>query len=72
MLKNNDTTTYALKDGNAASGGLTTAGYPSAATDNAIQANIVAAGYRQVPPTFPVTGTPTRSPTSTVATSWTR
>ena len=101
MLKNNGTSTYALKDGNAAAGGLTTeyegplpdtggytpmhqegsvllgtggddsngsdgsffegvitAGYPSAATDNAIQANIVAAGYRQVPSSFPVTGTP--------------
>ena len=101
MLKNNGTTTYALKDGDAASGGLTTeyegplpdiggytpmhqegsvllgtggddsngsdgsflegvitAGYPSTATDNAIQANIVAAGYRQVPASFPVTGTP--------------
>jgi hypothetical protein len=100
MLKNNGTTTYALKDGNAASGGLTTqyegplpdiggytpmhqegsvllgtggddsngsdgsffegvitAGYPSTATDNAVQANIVAAGYHQVPPTFPVAGT---------------
>jgi hypothetical protein len=101
MLKNNGTTTYALKDGNATSGGLTTeyegplpdiggytpmhqegpvllgtggddsngsdgsffegvitAGYPSTATDNAIQANIVAAGYRQVPASFPATGTP--------------
>jgi hypothetical protein len=101
MLKDNGTTTYAIKDGNAASGALTTeyegplpniggytpmhqegsvllgtggddsngsdgsffegvmtAGYPSTATDNAIQANIVAAGYREVPATFPVTGTP--------------
>jgi hypothetical protein len=101
MLKNNGTTTYALEDGNAASGGLTTeyagplpdiggytpmhqegsvllgtggddsngsdgsffegvitAGYPSTTTDNAIQANIVAAGYRQAPSSFPVTGTP--------------
>jgi hypothetical protein len=101
MLKNNGTTTYALKDGNATSGGLTTeyegplpdiggytpvhqegsvllgtggddsngsdgsffegvitAGYPSTATDNAIQANIVAAGYSQVPSSFPATGTP--------------
>jgi non-reducing end alpha-L-arabinofuranosidase len=100
MLKNNGTTTYALKDGNADSGGLTTeydgplpgiggytpmhqegsvllgtggddsngsdgsffegvitAGYPSAATDDAVQANIVAAGYRQVPSSFPATGT---------------
>lgn len=101
MLKNNGTTTYALKDGNAASGELTTeyagplpdiggytpmhqegsvllgtggddsngsdgsffegvitAGYPSTATDNAVQANIVAAGYRQVPSSFPAAGTP--------------
>jgi hypothetical protein len=100
MLKNNGTTTYALKDGNADSGGLTTeydgplpgiggytpmhqegsvllgtggddsngsdgsffegvitAGYPSTATDDAVQANIVAAGYRQVPSSFPATGT---------------
>jgi hypothetical protein len=100
MLKNNGTTTYALEDGNADAGGLTTeyagplpdiggytpmhqegsvllgtggddsngsdgsffegvitAGYPSTATDNAIQANIVAAGYRQVPSSFPVAGT---------------
>jgi hypothetical protein len=99
MLKNNGTTTYALKDGNADSGGLTTeydgplpgiggytpmhqegsvllgtggddsngsdgsffegvitAGYPSTATDDAVQANIVAAGYRQVPSSFPATG----------------
>jgi len=101
MLKNNGTTTYALKDGNAAAGGLTTeyegplpdiggytpmhqegsvllgtggddsdgsdgsffegvitAGYPSTATDDAIQANIVAAGYQQVPRSFPAVGTP--------------
>ncbi|MGH3280442.1 MAG: arabinofuranosidase catalytic domain-containing protein, partial [Trebonia sp.] len=101
MLKNNGTTTYALKDGNAASGALTTeyagplpdiggytpmhqegsvllgtggddsngsdgsffegvitAGYPSTVTDNAIQANIIAAGYRQVPSSFPAAGTP--------------
>jgi non-reducing end alpha-L-arabinofuranosidase len=100
MLKNNGTTTYALKDGNAAAGGLNTryegplpdiggytpmrqegsvllgtggddsngsdgsffegvvtAGYPSTATDNAVQANIVAAGYHQVPSSFPATGT---------------
>jgi hypothetical protein len=99
MLKNNGTTSYAIKDANADSGGLNTewegplpdiggytpmhqegsvllgtggddsngsdgsffegvitAGYPSTATDNAVQANIVAAGYRQVPATFPVTG----------------
>src|ERR1700733_4104797 len=101
MLKNNGTTTYALKDGNADAGGLTTeyagplpdiggytpmhqegsvllgtggddsngsdgsffegvipAGYPSTATDNAIQANIVAAGYSQAAQAFPATGTP--------------
>ncbi len=101
MLKNNGTTTYALKDGNAASGalatryegplpdiggytpmhqegsvllgtggddsngsdgsffeGVITAGYPSTATDNAIQANIVAAGYRQATSSFPAAGTP--------------
>jgi hypothetical protein len=100
ILKNNGTTTYALKDGNAASGALTTeyegslpniggytpmqqegsvllgtggddsngsdgsffegvitAGYPSTATDDAVQANIVATGYRQVPQSFPVPGT---------------
>ena len=99
MLKNNGTTAYALKDGNAQSGGLytewagplpdiggytpmrqqgsvllgtggddsngsdgsffegvITAGYPSTATDNAIQANIVAAGYQQVPSAFPAAG----------------
>src|SRR5580693_1745291 len=37
--------------------GVVTAGYPSAATDNAVQANIVAAGYQKVTPTFPATGT---------------
>ena len=101
MLKNNGTTTYALKDGDATSGALTTeyegplpdiggytpmhaegsvllgtggddsdgsdgsffegvitAGYPSTATDNAIQASIVAAGYQQVPHSFPAAGTP--------------
>src|ERR1700722_15833234 len=100
MLKNNGTATYALKDGNADTGALTTeyegplpniggytpmhqegsvllgtggdgrkgsrgrvlagvitAGYPSTATDNAIQANIVAAGDRQLPSSFPVAGT---------------
>ncbi|NUS83088.1 MAG: alpha-L-arabinofuranosidase [Streptomyces sp.] len=93
MLKNNGTSQFALKGGNAQSGGLTTlwdgglpggyspmkkqgaivlgsggdcckpggganlsagtfyegaivAGYPSDATDNAVQANIIAAGYR--------------------------
>jgi non-reducing end alpha-L-arabinofuranosidase len=101
MLKNNGTTTYAIKDASAQSGGLTTeysgplpdiggytpmhqegavilgtggdnsngsdgsffegvitAGYPSDATDNAVQANIVAAGYQQVATGFPKTGTP--------------
>jgi hypothetical protein len=92
MLKNNGTTQFAIKGGNAQSGGLTTlwdgalpngyspmhkqgaiilgsggdccngntnqslgtfyegaivAGYPSDATDNAVQANIAAAGYQQ-------------------------
>jgi len=115
MLKNNGTTTYALKDGNAASGALTTeyegplpdiggytpmqqegsvllgtggddsngsdgsffegvitAGYPSTATDNAVQANIVATGYRQVPAASPSPGRSTASPTSAAAPSWTR
>lgn len=88
MVKNNGTTTYAIKGGNAQAGGMTTwyngplpntggympmhqqgsiilgtggdnsngaqgeffegvmtAGYPSDAADNAVQANIVAAGY---------------------------
>ena len=101
MLKNNGTTTYAIKDANAQSGalkaeysgplpdiggytpmhqegsvllgtggddsngsdgdffeGVITAGYPSDATDAAVQANIVAAGYQQVKQTFPVAGTP--------------
>lgn len=101
MLQNNGTTTYAIRDGNAQAGQLTTAysgplpdiggytpmhqegavilgtggdnsnasdgfffegvitaGYPSAATDNAVQANIVAAGYRQIGTKFPATGTP--------------
>jgi hypothetical protein len=100
MLKNNGTTTYAIKDGNAQSGGLTTeyngplpniggytpmhqegavllgtggdnsngsdgsfyegvitAGYPSDAADNAVQANIASVGYKQVSSGFPVTGT---------------
>ena len=100
MVNNNGTTTYAIKDANAQSGGLTTeysgplpdiggytpmhqegavilgtggdnsngsdgsffegvltAGYPSAATDNAVQANVVSAGYQQVSSGFPVTGT---------------
>jgi len=38
--------------------GVITAGYPSDATDNAVQANIVAVGYKQVAAGFPVTGTP--------------
>jgi hypothetical protein len=101
MLKDNGTTTYAIKDGNAQSGGLTTqysgplpdiggytpmhqeggvvlgtggdnsnesdgsffegvitAGYPSGAADNAVEANIVAASYQQVSSGFPATGTP--------------
>src|SRR5580693_7037748 len=101
MLKNNGTTTYAIKDAIAQSGALTTeysgpladigvytpmhqegavilgtggdnsnesdgsffegvitAGYPSDATDAAVQANIVAAGYEQVSTGFPVTGSP--------------
>jgi hypothetical protein len=37
--------------------GVMTAGYPSAATDNAVQANVVAAGYQQVSSGFPVSGT---------------
>jgi Alpha-L-arabinofuranosidase B, catalytic/Ricin-type beta-trefoil lectin domain-like len=38
--------------------GVMTAGYPSAATDNAVQANVVSAGYQQVSSGFPVVGTP--------------
>lgn len=100
LLENNGTTTYAIKDGNAQSGGLNTeysgplpdiggytpmhqegsvllgtggddsngsdgsffegvitSGYPSAETENAIQANIVSAGYQQVSSGFPVPGT---------------
>ena len=38
--------------------GVITAGYPSDATDAAVQANVTAAGYQQVKQTFPVTGTP--------------
>ena len=99
MLKNNGTTTYAIKDGNGQSGGLSTrydgalpsqsgyrpmtkqgaiilgiggdnsngsvgsffegvmtSGYPSDATENAVQANIVAVGYAKSV-TFPVAGT---------------
>jgi hypothetical protein len=100
IVDNNGTTTYAIKDANAQSGGVNTeysgplpdiggytpmhqegavilgtggdnsngsdgsffegvltAGYPSATTENAVQANIVAAGYQQVSSGFPVTGT---------------
>ena len=38
--------------------GVITAGYPSDATDNAVQANIVAVGYKQVSTGFPATGSP--------------
>jgi hypothetical protein len=37
--------------------GVITSGYPSAAADNAVQANIVSAGYEQVSSRFPVLGT---------------
>ena len=100
IVNNNGTSTYAIKDANAQSGGLTTeysgplpgiggytpmhqegavilgtggdnsnesdgsffegvmtAGYPSAATDHAVQANVVSAGYKQVAAGFPATGT---------------
>ena len=100
IVNNNGTTSYAIKDANAQSGGVNTeysgplpdiggytpmhqegavilgtggdnsngsdgsffegvltAGYPSAATDNAVQANVVAAGYQQVSSGFPVSGT---------------
>ncbi|MGW5607462.1 arabinofuranosidase catalytic domain-containing protein [Streptomyces sp. NPDC003753] len=100
MLKNNGTSTYAIKDGNAQSGtlktdysgslpttagympmhqegaivlgtggddsnwsdgsffeGVMTAGYPTDAADNAVQANVVSVGYTQAAQTFPVTGT---------------
>jgi hypothetical protein len=99
LLKNNGTTTYAIKDGNAQSGSLTTryngalpnlggytpmhlegaivlgtggdnsngsvgsfyegvmtAGYPTDAADNAVQANIVSVGYSDSS-SFPVAGT---------------
>ncbi|MBV1850453.1 arabinofuranosidase catalytic domain-containing protein [Catellatospora tritici] len=98
MLKNNGTTTYAIKDGDARSGGLKTqyngglptqsgykpmtkqgaiilgiggdnsngsvgsffegvmtSGYPSDATENSVQANIVSVGYNKSV-TFPVNG----------------
>src|SRR3984957_16061336 len=100
IVNNNGTTSYAIKDANAQSGGVRTeysgplpdiggytpmhqegavilgtggdnsngsdgsffegvltAGYPSAATDNAVQANVVAAGYQQLASGFPVSGT---------------
>ncbi|MEU6349169.1 arabinofuranosidase catalytic domain-containing protein [Streptomyces sp. NPDC047072] len=100
MEKNNGTTTYALKGGNAQSGslstfydgalpttsgyapmqkegaivlgtggdnsngsdgsffeGVMTSGYPSDATDNAVQANVTSVGYTTPTATFPVTGT---------------
>jgi hypothetical protein len=100
LEKNNGTTTYAIKDGNAQSGalktdyngslptttgympmhkegaivlgtggddsngsdgsfleGVMTAGYPTDAADDAVQANIVSVGYTQASQTFPVTGT---------------
>src|SRR5690349_725952 len=98
MLKNNGTSTYAIKDGNAQSGslatryngalpsqsgyrpmtkqgaiilgiggdnsngsvgsffeGVMTSGYPSDATENSVQSNIVAVGYSKSV-TFPVSG----------------
>ncbi|MFF0325668.1 arabinofuranosidase catalytic domain-containing protein [Nonomuraea angiospora] len=98
MLKNNGTSTYAIKDGNAQSGslatryngalptqagydpmtkqgaiilgiggdnsngsvgsffeGVMTSGYPSDATENAVQANVVSVGYSKSV-TFPVNG----------------
>lgn len=98
MLKNNGTTTYAIKDGNAQSGslatrysgnlpnlggytpmhlegaivlgtggddsngsvgsffeGVMTAGYPTDATENSVQANIVSVGY-STSTSFPVSG----------------
>jgi hypothetical protein len=101
IMDNNGTTDYAIKDGNAQSGGLhteysgplpdiggytpmhqegaiilgtggdnsnesdgsffegvLTAGYPSASTEKAVQANVVAAGYQQASSGFPVTGRP--------------
>ncbi|WP_246192479.1 arabinofuranosidase catalytic domain-containing protein [Kitasatospora atroaurantiaca] len=100
LLKNNGTTTYAIKDGNAQSGSLTTeyagalpnlggytpmhregaivlgtggddsngsdgsffegvmtAGYPTDAADNSVQANIVSVGYTTPSRNFPVAGT---------------
>jgi hypothetical protein len=100
ILQNDGKATYAIKDGSAQAGGLTTeysgplpdiggytpmhqegavllgtggddsngsdgsffegvitSGYPSAAADNAVQASVVAAGYKQVAATFPATGT---------------
>jgi hypothetical protein len=100
LLKNNGQNTYAIKGGNAQSGGLTTwyngaepnrggyapmhqegaivlgtggdnsnwsvgsffegvmtAGYPTDAADNAVQANITSVGYSTITSSFPVTGT---------------
>jgi non-reducing end alpha-L-arabinofuranosidase len=100
LVKNNGTTTYAIKGGNAQSGSLTTwysgalpdlggyapmhqegaivlgtggddsdgsvgsfyegvitAGYPTDAADNAVQAEIVSAGYSTASATLPVSGT---------------
>ena len=100
LLKNNGTTTYAIKGGNAQSGslstwyngalpnlggytpmhqegaivlgtggddsngsvgsffeGVMTAGYPTDAADNAVQANIVSVGYTTPSNSFPVAGT---------------
>ncbi|MDI5961400.1 arabinofuranosidase catalytic domain-containing protein [Streptantibioticus silvisoli] len=100
LLKNNGTTAYAIKDGNAQSGGLTTeysgalpdtggyapmhqegaivlgtggddsngsdgsffegaitAGYPTDAADNAVQAEIVSVGYTKAGAAVPVPGT---------------
>ena len=37
--------------------GVMTSGYPSAATDSAVQAGIVSAGYTQVSSGFPAAGT---------------
>jgi hypothetical protein len=99
VLKNNGTTTYAIKGGDAQSGslstwwngalpnlggytpmhqegaivlgtggddsnssvgsffeGVITSGYPTDAADNAVQANVVAAGYQTRTPSFPVSG----------------
>lgn len=44
--------------------GVMTSGYPSDATENSVQANIVAAGYSTSIPTSSLTSSPTTSPTS--------